>query len=143
IGVKFLGTALRYIVGVREAPLQEIDKVIEATFPKAKEATMTTLTRTWFQEGMQQGLQQGIQQGLQQGLQQGIQEGRQEARKETLCALTLRLLTHRFGALSEAAQTRIRNLSVESLDALSEDWFDFNSLDDLAIWLARHESLAA
>lgn len=124
VGVSTLATLLRYIVGVREVTVAELGQLIDATYPQAKEETMTTLTQSW----------------KQQGIQQGIQQGRQQARVETLQAVLLRQLQHRFGALDEAIRTRLLKLPVEALDALSEAWLDFVAIDDLIGWLDQHES---
>lgn len=62
---------------------------------------------------------------------EGIEEG--ESR------LIIRQLKKRFGELTEALQGQVEKLSVEDLDVLGEAIFDFNSLEDLSIWLAENK----
>jgi hypothetical protein len=59
-----------------------------------------------------QGLQQGIQEGLQQGVTQGEASGR--------VAIVSRLLALRFGPLTAEVHDRLRDASVEDLDAIGE-----------------------
>ncbi|MDS3859504.1 Rpn family recombination-promoting nuclease/putative transposase [Thermosynechococcaceae cyanobacterium BACA0444] len=67
------------------------------------------------------------QSGLQHGLQQGIQQGRQEGEIE----LTLRLLNHKFGPLSDSLQQQIRSLDIPQLESLAEALLDFQNTNDL------------
>jgi len=69
---------------------------------------------------------QGIEQGLEKGIEKGISQGRIEGRAE----LISRLLTLRFGPLTEAAQTRIQQSSIAELDAIGEQLLTASSLDD-------------
>ena len=64
-------------------------------------------------------------------LQEGLQKGRQEG--ELL--LVLRLLTRRFGLLSEQRTEQIRQLSVPQLEDLGEALLDFESMTDLEQYL--------
>lgn len=49
--------------------------------------------------------------------------------------LIMRQLKKRFGELPEEISGQIESLSIEELDSLGEDIFDFKSLEDLANWL--------
>jgi len=49
--------------------------------------------------------------------------------------LALRLLTRRFGAISEDLQVAIAELPLHTLENLSEALLDFTSLADLQAWL--------
>ncbi|AFY59983.1 DUF4351 domain-containing protein [Synechococcus sp. PCC 6312] len=69
----------------------------------------------------------------QRGLQQGIQRGRQEG--EAL--LTLRLLQHKFGPLSDDLSQQIRDLPVSELENLAEALLDFQTPMDLTTWLTQ------
>jgi predicted transposase/invertase (TIGR01784 family) len=60
--------------------------------------------------------------------------GRQEGAVE----IALRLLTRRFGPLSDFLQTQIRRLSSAQLTDLSEALLDFSSLEDLTMWLRNY-----
>jgi hypothetical protein len=65
--------------------------------------------------------------------QKGIVKGRQEEK----LAITLRLLNRKLGSLPDAIATQIESLEPNRLDTLTEDLLDFNSLDDLQIWLSH------
>jgi hypothetical protein len=65
--------------------------------------------------------------------QKGIVKGRQEGQSNTI----LRLLNRKFGSLPSAIATQIESLELDQLDSLTEDLLDFNSLDDLQIWLSH------
>jgi Domain of unknown function (DUF4351) len=62
----------------------------------------------------------------------GIEQGRQEGQR----SLILRLLTRKIGPLPEETIAQVSQLSIEHLDALAEELFDFNDLADLNRWLA-------
>lgn len=66
-------------------------------------------------------------------LQEGLQKGRQEG--ELL--LVLRLLTRRFGLLSEQRTEQIRQLSVLQLEDLGEALLDFEDMTELEQYLFR------
>ncbi len=68
-------------------------------------------------------------------LQQGLQQGRQQGE----VALVTRLLKHRFGAIEDGAETRIRALSIDQLEALAEALLDFSQPEDLMHWLDSHQ----
>ena len=69
--------------------------------------------------------------GERQGMQKGVQKG--EAR------LIIRLLKKRFGEIPAALSSKIEDLSIEDLEPLAEDIFDFNSLEDLSGWLEERK----
>jgi predicted transposase YdaD len=84
-----------------------------------------------YQEALAEGQEQGIQQGIQQGIGRGIVIGKQQGEAE----LILRLLNRRLGGLSPSLGESIRSLSIEQLENLAEALLDFNSEEDLRIWL--------
>lgn len=59
--------------------------------------------------------------------QEGLEDGER--------SLILRLLTRKFGELSNQVRAQIESLSLEQLEALSEVLLDFSSLEDLTRWL--------
>ena len=65
------------------------------------------------------------------------EEGRKEGEQQGKSGLIIRLLTKRFGEISEAITSQIENLSIQDLENLGEDFLDFNSLSDLERWLER------
>jgi predicted transposase YdaD len=68
-------------------------------------------------------------------LDEGRIEGRVEGRVEEAQALVLRLLAHRFGAVSSTTETQIRSLSLTQVEDLGEALLDFAGLADLETWL--------
>ena len=69
-----------------------------------------------------------------------IEEGREEGLREGAAAITLRLIHNRFGALDAETNDRIRALTLEKLEQLSEALFNFTSRDDLIAWLLEHSA---
>ncbi|NJL43480.1 MAG: Rpn family recombination-promoting nuclease/putative transposase [Pseudanabaena sp. SU_2_4] len=69
------------------------------------------------------------------GRQEGRKEGHQEGRQEEATNLVMRLLTKRFGKVSQEICTSISSLPLPILEELSEALLDFMSLADLQIWL--------
>ncbi|MCF4965990.1 Rpn family recombination-promoting nuclease/putative transposase [Nostoc sp. CMAA1605] len=65
------------------------------------------------------------------------EEGREEGREEATINLIIRLLTKRFGELSEEMRASIADLPLPVLEDLSEALLDFGSLADLQTWLDR------
>jgi hypothetical protein len=61
----------------------------------------------------------------------GIQAGREQQGR----SLILRLLTRRFGELTETTIETINTFSIEQVESLSDAVFDFRSIEDLNIWL--------
>ena len=59
-------------------------------------------------------------------------------REETGAMFMLRQLKRKLGTISETAEARIRKLSLEELQQLSDDLLNFNSRSDLTAWLRRH-----
>ena len=63
------------------------------------------------------------------------EEGREKGREEEGRTLTLRLLTRRFGELSQSLAARISELSLNQIEALADVLFDLQSLSDLELWM--------
>ncbi len=91
-----------------------------------QEGIMEIVT-SWMEKGIEQGIAQGISQGIEQGIEQGIGLG--------IVVTVLRQLKHRFGPLSPNLEKKIRDLSLEQLEVLSEALLDFKSHADLEKWL--------
>jgi predicted transposase/invertase (TIGR01784 family) len=64
---------------------------------------------------------------------ESLEQGRQEGGK----ALVMRLLTKRFGKLSDRYLTQISELAITQLEELAEALLDFANITDLDLWLAR------
>jgi predicted transposase YdaD len=73
--------------------------------------------------------------GWQEGKHEGKQEGRQEGRQNEARLLLLRLLSKRFGALSDRQLQAIHSLSLAQLEELGEVLLDFQALSELDRWL--------
>jgi predicted transposase/invertase (TIGR01784 family) len=74
------------------------------------------------------------QEGIAMGVEQGIVIGREEEKLLNLTrqrSLILKLLSRKLGEIPNSIQQKINQLSMESLETLSEMLFDFNSLEDL------------
>ncbi|NMG20163.1 DUF4351 domain-containing protein [Brasilonema bromeliae] len=67
----------------------------------------------------------------QQDREQAIQEGEQR--------LIIRQLNRRFGEIDSSLIERVRELSIEQLEALGEALLDFSALTDLEAWLTQQE----
>lgn len=58
------------------------------------------------------------------------------SKQEQTLSLVMRLLNRRLGNIDEAELERVRSLSIEELEALSEALLDFTSVTDLTNWLS-------
>ena len=67
---------------------------------------------------------------MEQGLQQGIGLGLNRERE-----LLLRLLKRKLGQLDTQLEAQIKTLDIDNLESLGEALLDFNTIDDLVIWL--------
>ena len=67
-----------------------------------------------------------------------IERGLNQGREEGAMAFVLFQLEHLFGEVEEAAQARIKSLSMGSLKELGQALIDFKSPEDLNAWLRDH-----
>jgi hypothetical protein len=67
-----------------------------------------------------------------------VEEGRQQGKQEGEANLIIRLLNRRFEGISGELEPQIRSLPLELLESLGEALFDFQSLEDVWIWLENH-----
>ena len=110
---RFVDTYLR-LTGLEEQMFQaEIDKME----PAQREGIMQ-ITTSWEEKGLAQGRQEGRQEGQQ--------------------SLVLLLLEQRVGRLSNEVRDRVSVLSLEQLTGLAIALLNFNSITDLATWLAEN-----
>ena len=82
--------------------------------------------------------QEGIVIGREEGREEGITIGREEEKLLNLTrqrSLLLKQLSRKLGEIPNSIQQKINQLSMKSLETLSEMLFDFNSLEDLEDWL--------
>jgi len=85
-----------------------------STFSKPEQEKVMKITTSW----MEQGLQQGI--GL------GLNRERE---------LLLRQLKRKLGQLDTQLEAQIKTLDINTFELLGEALLDFNTIDDLVIWL--------
>ncbi|NEQ87545.1 MAG: DUF4351 domain-containing protein [Moorea sp. SIO2I5] len=90
-------------------------------------------------EGKREGLLEGKQEGLLEGKREGLLEGKREGRQEEGSSIIIRQLTRRFGSVDDQLQQGIQKLSVAQLEELSEALLDFETITDVAVWLASHQ----
>jgi predicted transposase/invertase (TIGR01784 family) len=69
------------------------------------------------------------------GIVMGREEGIVIGKKEGIKSLVLKLSSRKLGEIPNSIQQKINQLSMESLETLSEMLFDFNNLEDLGDWL--------
>ena len=90
-------------------------------------------------EARQEGIAMGVEQGIVIGREEGIVIGKQEGREEGITigqrSLLLKQLSRKLGEIPNSIQQKINQLSMKSLETLSEMLFDFNNLEDLEDWL--------
>jgi predicted transposase YdaD len=78
---------------------------------------------SWYQEMLQEG------------------EARGEARgsKQEAIAILLKQLTRHLGIDAASWRQRLESLTIEQLETLAEDLFDFSSEADLVVWMSHYE----
>lgn len=79
--------------------------------------------------------QEGIEEGIVIGREEGIEEGIVIGREEGIKSLLLKQLSRKLGKIPDSIQQKINQLSMKSLETLSEILFDLNTLEDLRDWL--------
>ena len=103
---------------------------------------LNNVVETSKQEGRQEGIEQGIVIGREEGIEEGIvigrEEGREEGKEEGIKSLLLKQLSRKLGDIPDLMQQQINQLSMESLEILSEILFDFDTLENLRDWLDNH-----
>jgi len=124
--IRALGEMLQdpALAGLRRSFTIWIKSLLRRKIPIAREEEINSITdlmeadtmlaeriESWFEEKWQQGMQQGMQRG------EGI--------------LLRRLLTRRFGSLSDIAETRLAHASVDQLEIWGDRVLDAKSLDDV------------
>mgnify|MGYP002632140580 CR=1 FL=1 len=111
-----LSTVLTMLI--ERFPTLTREKIMEIATIPAKDLRHTRAAQQWIEEGRLEGEAQGRALG--------------EAN------VTLRLLNHRCGPLSDATTARIQALPLQQLETLAEALLDFSGPTDLAAWLSGH-----
>jgi len=95
------------------------------------------ILRTGEQRGISIGEQIGEQRGISIGEQRGISIGEQIGEEKTAIKWITSLLTHQLGEVDSSLRAQIQGLSIQQLEALRDAAFDFQSEQDLRLWLAQ------
>ena len=69
--------------------------------------------------------------GVLKGKEEGMREGIKEGEAKTLAKTAIRLLTKRFGRLTEETRAKIQKLDVVTLELIIDEIFEYKSLDDV------------
>lgn len=67
------------------------------------------------------------------------QQDRERAVREGEQRLFIRQFKHRFGEIEPSLVEKIRELSIDQLEALAEAFLDFSDITDLATWLTNQQ----
>jgi predicted transposase YdaD len=91
--------------------------------------TMNSLGFEYQSDFARRYVAQGRSEGRLEGRSEGRSEGRAEGKTEGRLEIVLRLLTLRFGPLTEAVQTRVRGAGDAQLDAVAERLLTVQTLE--------------
>jgi len=109
---------MRYILNtgqkLTKEDIEDIINSVEKTYPEGNEVVMTLAER--FRE---------------EGKIQGIQEGETKALVKT----AIRLLTKKFGLLTEDTKSKIEKLDAVTLEIIIDEILEYKSLEDLRKYL--------
>jgi predicted transposase/invertase (TIGR01784 family) len=115
-GREAFGTIFRYIALVADdSAATLLTQAFDAGEPEVKEALMT-LAEKWKAEGEAKGKAEGEAKGKAEGEAKGKAEGEAKGKAEGKAETLRKLLTLKFGELSEAAASRIASASEAELD---------------------------
>jgi predicted transposase YdaD len=112
-----------WILGLPKALEIEFWQELQAYEQERKVPYITSVERIGYDRGKEEGREEGREQGREQGAQL-------QAR-----SILLRLLTRKFGAMPDRALEQLNTLSVKQLELLGEVLLDFESINDLTLWL--------
>lgn len=117
-GIQIFETCMRYILNagpqLSKNQLATVLKQIEQTYPEGSEVTMT-LAEVLRNEG----------------LEEGRKEGRKEGETEALTKMAVKVLTKKFGSLSQADLAIMESLNITSLELIIEEFWQYDTLEAL------------
>ena len=117
--IQYIRVMLKYASSANNTLTKgEVLHSIKQVFTKRGEKIMAPFVQEWRQEGIEIGLLQGEQRGVQN--------------------LTLRLLEKRVGRVTMAQKKSITALPIPKLTKLGEDLLDFQTTNDLKLWLSQN-----
>jgi len=123
-GIEYFETFIRYVLNagqkLTKKEMNDIIGAIETTFPEGSETVMT-LAEQFKQEGREEGIQEGIQEG--------------EA--NALAKMAIRLLTKKFGSLSEDNRIKIKKLDSVTLEIIIDEILEYKNLDEVNKYLGN------
>lgn len=115
--INFVTSCFAYISSANDyMNAEEMKRILKESFPDKEGSIMAKLAHDWIQQGIQQG------------------------RQQELTNTCIRQLHRRIGIFSASDEARIRSLTLEQLQQLSEDLLDFTSAADLNNWLTIHKT---
>jgi len=87
-------------------------------FSQPEQESVMKITTSWMEEGIEIGVERGLERGL-------------EREKE----LIIRLIKRKLGEISPELETQVKALNIDDVEVLGEALFDFNTGEDLQVWL--------
>lgn len=128
--IRALGEMLQdpALAGLRRSFTIWIKSLLRRKIPVAREEEINSITDLMEADTM---LAERIESWFEEKWQQGMQQGRQEGRQQGEEVLLRRLMTRRFGSLSDIVETRLAQASVEQLEIWGDRVLDAKSLDEV------------
>ena len=124
--------------GDRERMIEFIETVLLYKFPQMTREeveamfTLSDLKKTRvYRDALQEGVQRGKLEGKLEGEKIGTQRGQVLGSRQVVA----RLLTRKFGKVTQKVIKRLDKLSAEQLEELAEAVLDFEKVADLEAWL--------
>jgi len=69
-------------------------------------------------------------------MEKGMEKGRREGETQTLVKTALRLLTKKFGSLSEPVRNKVQVLDTATLEVIIDQVLDYQSLEEVKKYLS-------
>ena len=117
---------------------REVEKMLNITFEETR--VYQEIREEALQDGREAGMKAGMEAGMEAGMKTGMEAGMEAGRQAEATRLVVRMLTKRFGNLTEDTTASISALPLSTLEELSESLLDFSDVADLESWLASHSS---
>jgi predicted transposase YdaD len=135
---------LKHLAELNEPPSPLQEAVFTELFEVAEIANFSPMEQETYQNSLKyyRDMNNVVDTSRQEGREEGREEGRLAERSLILDrqrALLLRILPRTVGELPDDLKDKIDRLSLENLEALSEIFWDFTGLEDLASWLGNYQ----
>jgi predicted transposase/invertase (TIGR01784 family) len=127
---------LRHLAELTDRPQPLEEGVFPELFAAAEIANFSSTEQETYQNSLKyyRDMNNVVDTARQEGRQEGIELERQRL-LERQRSVIQRLLSRTLGALPDGVQQQISQLSMERLEVLNEEFFDFTDLNDLIRWL--------